>query len=330
VALSATLRLAVTVPLAVGVKVTLIVQFEPAASVVPHVVVCANLAALVPVSETAMPVIVAVPVFVSVTVCAGVVVESVGSDNVSEAGESDATAAAVPLSETLCGEPVALSVMLSAAVTVPGPVGANVTDAVHVAPIAMLLPQVFVAAKLLAFAPPSAMLETVTTLAPEFVIVTCCAVVVEKVREDGEIVRVGVLVATPVPLRLAEFVLPATPPLLSVTVTTAVRVPTPLGVKLTEILQLAPTASVLPQVLVCEKSPALLPPIAIDVIVSAAAPVLAKTSVCTPAEVLTAVLLKMRKPGLGEKSVSGAAPVPLKEIVCGEPVALSAMLTLAV
>jgi hypothetical protein len=65
-ALSTTLRFAVTVPVAVGVKTIEIVQLDPAGSVALHVFVCEKLAAPVPASETVIPVIVAVPAFVSV------------------------------------------------------------------------------------------------------------------------------------------------------------------------------------------------------------------------------------------------------------------------
>jgi len=67
-ALSATLSAAVVLPEAVGVKVIEIVQVAPAARVALQVLVCPNCVAPVPVSETAIPVMVAVPLLVSVTV----------------------------------------------------------------------------------------------------------------------------------------------------------------------------------------------------------------------------------------------------------------------
>jgi hypothetical protein len=72
--LSATLKVAVTAPVAVGVKVTLIVQLLPAARVAPHAEVCANEAAPAPVRLTTMFDTVAVLLFFSVTVCAVLVV----------------------------------------------------------------------------------------------------------------------------------------------------------------------------------------------------------------------------------------------------------------
>jgi len=50
----------------------------------------------------------------------------------------------MPLSVTFCGLPLALSVMLSAAVRVPDAVGLKVTLTVQLAPAANELPQVWV------------------------------------------------------------------------------------------------------------------------------------------------------------------------------------------
>ena len=74
--LSATLKVAVTAPVAVGLKVTLIVQLAPAARVAPHAVVCANEDAPAPVMLTTMFFTIAVLLFFSVTVCAVLVVLS--------------------------------------------------------------------------------------------------------------------------------------------------------------------------------------------------------------------------------------------------------------
>ncbi len=60
----------------------------------------------------------------------------------------------------------------------------------------------------------------------------------------------------PVPERLTVCGLPLA---LSVMLTEAVRVPVAEGVKVTLIVQLAPAATELPHVLVCAKSPALVP-----------------------------------------------------------------------
>ena len=61
---------AVRLPLAEGVKVTLIVQFPPAATELPHVLLWAKSLALAPVIRKLVMVNVALPLFVRVTVCA--------------------------------------------------------------------------------------------------------------------------------------------------------------------------------------------------------------------------------------------------------------------
>ena len=76
---------------------------------------------------------------------------------------------------------------------------------------------------------------------------TCCA---GKVKEVGERLTVGA--ATPVPVRLTVCVAGLA---LSVMVTAPVRVPAAVGLKVTLRVQLAPAATLEPQVLVWEKSP---------------------------------------------------------------------------
>jgi hypothetical protein len=67
VALSATLSVALRVPVAAGVKVTLIVQLEPAATLDPQVLVCVKSLALVPETETLVTLNAAFPLLVRVT-----------------------------------------------------------------------------------------------------------------------------------------------------------------------------------------------------------------------------------------------------------------------
>lgn len=113
-ALSATLSVPVTVPAATGVKFTGMVQFEPAASVVPQVVPDSENVAL-PVSVMAIPASEAAPVFESVTVLAPADVPN-ADEKLSEVGESDATgtgtgAAPAPLSVTVWVDPPAPPVL---------------------------------------------------------------------------------------------------------------------------------------------------------------------------------------------------------------------------
>ena len=67
VALSATLRVALRVPVAEALKVTLIVQFEPAATLDPQVLVWVKSPALVPETETLVTLKDALPLLVKVT-----------------------------------------------------------------------------------------------------------------------------------------------------------------------------------------------------------------------------------------------------------------------
>jgi hypothetical protein len=96
------------------------------------------------------------------------------------------------------------------------------------------------------------------------------------------------------------------------------------GVKVTEMVQVAPAANELPQVLVCAKSVGLAPVMVMPVIESAALPVFISVAVCT-AVVDPTVSLKVSIRGVSDAPGSGAAvPVPFSVVACGEPVALSA------
>src|SRR5271169_4401017 len=76
---------------------------------------------------------------------------------------------------------------------------------------------------------------------------------------------------TPVPDRVNVCGDPAA---LSVMVTDALRAPAAVGVNVTEMLQFPPAATLTPHVLVCPKSPALVPVTAMLVMVKAPVPVL--------------------------------------------------------
>ncbi len=95
------------------------------------------------------------------------------------------------------------------------------------------------------------MLVMLRATLPVFVSVTFCAALVvptswlAKVRLAADRLTTG---AVPVPVRLMVCGLPAA---LSVMLTEAVRVPVAVGVKVTLMVQLAPAATEVPQVLVC-------------------------------------------------------------------------------
>jgi hypothetical protein len=123
----------------------------------------------------------------------------------------------------------------------------------------------------------------------------------------------------PVPERGTDWGLPAA---LSVTVMDPVRVPVVVGVKVTLIVQLALTATELPQLLVCAKSPLANN----ELIVREALPVLERVTFNGALLVPTFWLANVSE--AGEKLAAGAeeatpVPVPARLTVCGLPVALS-------
>jgi hypothetical protein len=107
---------------------------------------------------------------------------------------------------------------------------------------------------------------------------------------------------------------------LSVRIRAPVRVPGPVGVKVTTIWQLAPGASDPGQLLVWEKSPVVVMPL----MTSGLPPVLVRVTVWVapvPRGWLGKERLATDKPAVGV----GDVPVPVKKIVCGLVEALSVM-----
>ncbi len=164
VVLSKTFRVAVRVPLAVGVKV-MVTRQVAFALMVPEVgQVLAELMAKSPGSAPVRVMLLmlrATVVLVSVSVedCPALVVPMVWEAKVKVAGRSvavaRAAAAPVPVRLTVCGLPVALSVTLSVAVRVPVAVGVKVMVTRQVA-LALMVPDVGqVLAELIAKSPGS-------------------------------------------------------------------------------------------------------------------------------------------------------------------------------
>jgi hypothetical protein len=243
--------------------------------------------------------------------------------------------APVPVRETVCGLPVALSVIETFAVRVPAAVGVKVTLIVQLALAFTLPPQVLVSAKSPLLVPVIAMLVRESAAEPLLVSVTFCAALVvftvwlAKVRLAGDSVTAGVPPAlAPVPVRETVCGLPVA---LSVIETFAVREPAAVGVNVKLTVQLALAFTLPPQVLVSAKSPLLVPVIAILERESAAVPLLVSVTFCATLVVFTVWLAKVRL--VGDKVTAGVppalAPVPVRETVCGLPVALSVMETFA-
>jgi hypothetical protein len=221
-------------------------------------------------------------------------------------------------------------------VRLPPAAGVNVTEIVQLPPVATLLPQLLVWAKSPGFVPPITMLEIVNGPVPVLLRFTDCALVVVPRLVTANVKLLGDATATgtpsPVPLREAVCVVPATLPELSVTVNVAVRFPGAVGSNVMEIVQLPLAATVLPQVLVCPKSPALAPPMAMLAIVNGPVPEFVKLTVCAVA--VTPTLVSVNATTVGDNAAVGSpAPVPVSETVCVDPdvpLALSVTVTVAV
>lgn len=184
---------------------------------------------------------------------------------------------------------------------------------VQLAPAESEAGQVLVSEKL----PVRAMVREDRVTLPEFVTVTVCGalwvetVCPEKVRLVGERLTSG---ACPVPLRLTLWGLFMA---LSVSVRAPLRGPTPVGVKVTLMMQLALGATEPPQVLVWAKSPLAL----IARGARATLPEFVNVMVCEALWVDRACPEKVRL--VAERLTTAASPVPLRVTVWGLLVALS-------
>ena len=245
--MSVTFRVPVRVPAAEGLKVTLIVQLEPAARLELQLVLEEKSPLAVMLEMLRVP----LPVFLRVTLCA-LEVEPTGSaeklrevDDRLTAGEPlEAAAVPVRLTDWVVG--LALSVIVRVPVRVPVAVGLKVTLKVQLEDADKLGPQVLVSEK----SPLIATLEMVSVVVPVFLRVTVWALLVvptvcdENVKEVGDRLATGPL---PVPLRLMVCVAGLA---LSVMVIVPVSVPVVVGVKVTLMEQDEEAARLVPQVLV--------------------------------------------------------------------------------
>src|SRR5580704_19455497 len=125
----------------------------------------------------------AVPAFFTVTTWAALVTAVTVAGKAIDVGVNviagAAAAAPVPVSFTVCGEPVALSAIDSEAVSAPAAVGLNSTETVQLAPTASEVVQVFAEMRNeVAFVPVRVSEVSVNAAVPEFFTVTTCAAVV--------------------------------------------------------------------------------------------------------------------------------------------------------
>ncbi len=238
----------VRVPVAVGVKVTLTVQLELAATLVPQLLVCAKS----PLACMALMEIEVVPGFDRVTGCEALGLPSTCTAKLSAAGVAFRTALApVPVRETVCGLPAALSAMLNVPARVPVPVGVKVTLTVQLLLTARLVPQLLLCVK----SPLAVMLATLAAAVPVFDTVTGCDALLlpstcaAKVRVLADTAMTG---AVPVPVSETVCGLFEALPVI---VSAPVRAPLAVGAKVTLTVQLELAATLVPQLLLCAKSP---------------------------------------------------------------------------
>ncbi len=313
------------VPVAVGVKVTLMVQLAPAATLVPFLQVVPAAGAKSPLGSTLVMVSMTVPLFVSVTTWVGLVVLrgwlpklKFPVDRLTAGPEG----VPVPIKLITCGLPPALSVMVIAPARVPMAVGAKLTLIVQLAPAATLPPFGQVMPDAGKKSPLGTMLAMVNAALPVLVSVTVCGALIVpsawlgNVRLIGDSLTAGP-VSTALPVRLIFCGLSAA---LSAMVIVPVRRPGIVGVKATLMVQLAPAARLLPQLLDWKKFKL------------AAMPSIGKIRVALPLFVSVTGSGRLLVPTvsfpvnvrLGGISVTtGAAPVPLSVIVRGLPLPLS-------
>lgn len=337
-ALSATFNEAVRVPFAAGSKLSEIVQLAPTATVEPQVVVLVNEVASVPL--IVMPPLVMVsgepPVFLSVTTLAVLVDPTLVLWNVRVVGvKATVGGGTVPVRVMDCGDAAALSATFNVAVRVPPVSGLKRSERVQVAPTATVAPQVVVVVNEEASVPVIVIppLLMVNVEPPVFFSVTTLATLVDPTFVLGNVTFAGVSVTVgggTVPLRVTDCGDPAA---LSATFNVPARVPPASGLKLTEIVQLAPAASVAPQVVVLVNEEESVPLIVIPPLwmSSVAPPVF--FSVTNLAVLVDPIFVPGNFRLTGVSETTGTAPpvpVPVRVTDCGDPVALSAACSVAV
>jgi hypothetical protein len=285
VALSATRTEAFSELVTDGVNVTLIKQFEPAASDAGQLFVSAKSDAFVPMTEIVVILNVALPVFVSVTDCGELAVPTARVEKFTEEGEKPTAGleVVVPLIANVCGLLVALSATRTEAFSELVTDGVNVTLIKQFEPAASDAGQLFVSAKSDAFVPMMEIVVIFNAALPVFVRVTDCGELVvptarvEKLTEEGEKSTAGLEVVDSFPLSANACGLSVA---LSATRTEALSELVTDGVNVTLIKQFEPAASDTGQLFVSAKSDAFVPMTEIEVILNVALPVFVSVTDC--------------------------------------------------
>ena len=143
-ALSFTSRVAVRVPVAVGVNVTPMVQVDLAGTLPPQLLDGEAKSPGSAPENVTLKVSAVLRLFFSVTLCAPLVVPTFCAANVIVVGVTVAWAIPAPVNDAVCGLFNAPSVTVSVPVSVPMLLGVNVTLMVQCPFAATLLPQVLV------------------------------------------------------------------------------------------------------------------------------------------------------------------------------------------
>ncbi len=287
---SVTAKLPVRVPVAVGLKATEIPQLAPAASVDPQPFeIVKSPEAVTEVIDTADAVL-----LLRVTFCAALVVPTVWLAKVRLEGESVTEPPVVlpPVPVRVATSLPADVAMVRVPLNVPVDVGLKTTLVVQLAPAGSVVPhpKVAMANGADAPAPVTVIAELVplvrTTFSGVLVVPTACE---PKFTVVGETLTPPVVAVAPVPDSGTVCV-----PAESFTFSEPVRVPLALGVKFTEMVQLAPAAT-----LVAHVPPAIpkSPVEAIDVNVTAEAVPFCSVTVCAALVVPTVWLPKVRLDG---------------------------------
>jgi len=226
--------------------------------------------------------------------------------------------APVPARVTTWGLPAALSVMVRVPASAPTAGGVNVTLMVQLPPAVTVPAHVFVWAKFTL----ALILAIVKVAVPEFVSVTGWAALVAptgwpvKVRLVAERLTSGAGAPTPESRTVCGL-----PGALSVTASEPLLLPEAVGVNVTLILQLAPAATLAPQLFIWAKAPVSV----IPVIARGAVPVLVRVTACAALVVPAAWLAKLTV--VGKSVTAGANPTPASRMDWGLSKALSVRVT---
>ena len=130
---------ALRLPTALGLNFSVMVQLLPAPTDEPQLLLSMKSPGFVPPLVTPVMPKAVVPTLVSITVCAGLVTPTLVVGKVKLVADNF-TSLPTPVKLTVCGLPLALSVMATLPVRAPLAVGVKVSDRVHLAPAKTELP----------------------------------------------------------------------------------------------------------------------------------------------------------------------------------------------